>query len=79
MPFEHAKNDAEKKAKCLHDTEILSDGGCRPCAVEQIVSKDLIFVKMTEENQGCPYSLSFGSSYICKWPLRHEIYFEHHQ
>lgn len=73
MNLKKDKADREQVPKC-QQSQSPKDGGGQLCQIDHIVSKELIFVKMKEENKGCPYSMSYGYSHICKWPQRHELY-----
>ena len=71
--IENMENDLrQNKGQCL-----AQDNGSPVCEVERVISNEYLVVKMKFENRGCPSAMSFGNAYICKHPIRSEIYRKH--
>ena len=52
---------------CLSGDDIM-------CPVERALTTDLLFVHYDASNCTCRYSVSFGDSFMCLCPTRHEIF-----
>ena len=74
MPFQIDKAICDQTTNCKYDFKCLTQDGCPCCEVEFHVPKELLFVKIKNENIQCPYAMSYGYSYICSCPVRCEIY-----
>jgi hypothetical protein len=60
--------------KCRKDFRCLSDKNYEFCKVTQSTHHNVIFIECLESNF-CIYKTFFGySSYICKCPVRRELY-----
>ena len=62
-----------KKTKCPFNFVCLSDTDKISCKVETNINHSVLFVKPTNGSL-CNYRTNFGEGYICKCPVRKEIY-----
>ncbi len=67
------KATIEKTTRCVSDFECLSNSGRNLCPAEINVDNVGIFVNLNAASD-CAYKVPFGSSHICKCPVRREIY-----
>ena len=70
MPIKDDKRDDDKTPRCA------INGGYQPCKVENMISNELIFIKIENKHMGCPYAVSFGGTHLCNWPKRYELYLD---
>ena len=62
----------EDATQCKKDFSCLgSEGDC--CKVAVCVEKEVLFIK-NKEITPCPYKESFAYGFICKCPVRKELY-----
>jgi hypothetical protein len=75
MPFAIDKTVRERTLKCKRDFVCCDIGGCPECDIEQEVSNDLVFVKPKQGSAyACSYLVPFASSYVCRCPVRSELW-----
>ncbi len=73
MAFQIDEEILRQTTECQHNFKCLDTGDCPGCEAESKIGDGHVFVKMNE-NQICPYKMSFGPAYICSCPTRCEIY-----
>jgi len=75
MKFEIAEEIKNCAADCTKALNCLVDDEHALCSVERCVEGEVHFVKCLDENE-CNYRTSLGDGlfYICKCPVRKEIY-----
>jgi hypothetical protein len=71
------KKILEETIRCAHNFGCLKDKNhaCLLAKVECIVDNDFLIVKCPVMQ--CSYKSPFGHSFICKCPIRKEIYIKH--
>ena len=60
--------------KCGRDFQCLNHDGKPLCKIENVVAKDLLFIKCSPDLRRCDYKISFGEGNICFCPTRAKLY-----
>ena len=73
MARQIAEQILQKTTKCLSSFQCLDDERRDICSVEWSLKEKGCFLKIVKP-KGCPYKVSFGDSYLCNCPTRHELF-----
>ncbi len=70
-----SKEKIDMTTRCKCDFKCLHDDSFQVCPVENpITPQGVYFIKMVHSICNSSYCLSFGNSYICRCPVRKELY-----
>jgi len=73
MAFKISEQAIKAADNCIYHFACLSGDEKCLCAVDDNFNGKILFIKPHNHN-ACSYRMSFGYSYICKCPVRKEIF-----
>jgi len=74
MRFAINENIVKKAEKCRSNFSCLSGENDCLCEVEDHAGENIHFITPRTGAHKCNYKMGFGFSYICKCPVRKEVY-----
>lgn len=73
MKKETTKTEKNVAVECARDCVCQTEGGAPCCKITEVVN-DTIFFTESRHPDGCDRQYSFGSTFICTCPVRHDLY-----
>lgn len=72
--FQISEETRKLTAKCPFNIECMVNRNWDTCSIARKLQNISLFIAKKCNKSNCPYSLSFGKTYLCQCPIRREIY-----
>jgi hypothetical protein len=74
MSLQVGEEAFDRTTQCPHEFICLDEGKCARCRIKKTIPHDGLMILGDRPNGDCPYLMSFGCSWMCLCPTRHDLF-----